>query len=85
MARYSVVVAEAAARQITALDGSVRGRIVQRIQGLKEEARPSGCKKLTGSDLWRIRVGDYRIVYSIEDDRLLVLVIRVGHRREVYR
>jgi mRNA interferase RelE/StbE len=85
MAQYTVVVAAAAARQIAALDGSVRGRIVKRIQELKEEARPAGCKKLTGSELWRIRAGDYRIVYSIEDARLLVLVVRVGHRREVYR
>ncbi len=67
------------------LDGSVRKRIVLRIEALEAEPRPSGCKKLTGSELWRIRVGDHRVVYSIEDDKLVVLVVSVGHRREVYR
>jgi mRNA interferase RelE/StbE len=63
----------------------VRKRVAARIDALCEEPRPSGCKKLAGSDYWRIRIGDYRVLYSIEDAKLTVLVVRVGHRREVYR
>ncbi|NRA34981.1 MAG: type II toxin-antitoxin system RelE/ParE family toxin [Polyangiaceae bacterium] len=86
MPKYRVDVAPAATRAIDALDGSIRPRVIRKIMGLKEEPRPAGCKKLAGSDnLWRIRMGSYRIVYTIEDAEVLVLVTRVAHRREVYR
>jgi mRNA interferase RelE/StbE len=85
MPTYTVKVAKAADRQIDALDGSVRPRVIRTIQALKEEPRPSGCKRLTGSELWRVRVGAYRIVYDINDGELMVLVVRVRHRSEVYR
>lgn len=78
-------VAKAADRKIDLLDGSVRPRVIRAIQALRSDPRPAGCKKMAGSELWRIRVGDYRIVYSIEDAQLIVLVVRVGHRREIYR
>ena len=56
------------------------------IESLDSDARPSGCKKLVGSDhTYRIRIGDYRVVYDIHDDKLIVLVVRVRHRRDVYR
>lgn len=61
-------------------------RIAATIDALAGDPRPSGCRKLAGTDrLYRVRVGDYRVVYEIHDDRLLVLVIKLGHRREVYR
>ncbi|MEL6927379.1 MAG: type II toxin-antitoxin system RelE/ParE family toxin [Cyanobacteria bacterium J06600_6] len=61
-------------------------RIKSAIQDLCNDPRPNGCTKLKGSnDYYRIRVGSYRIVYSIEDKNLLVLVVRVGHRRDIYR
>ena len=61
-------------------------RIMSRIRGLADEPRPSGCEKLTGmSNAWRIRSGNYRIVYTVDDARAIVTVTRVGHRREVYR
>jgi mRNA interferase RelE/StbE len=85
MVRYVVDVSAAAEAQIDRLDGSVRGRVIKRIQELKEDPRPPGCQKLVNSEYWRVRVGDYRVVYSIQDTRLLVLVVPVGHRREVYR
>lgn len=85
MPEYVVMVAKAADRNIDALDGSVRPRVIRAIQALKSDARPAGCKKMAGAELWRIRVGDYRVVYSIEDAQLIVLVVRVGHRREIYR
>ena len=59
-------------------------RIADAMTRLADQPRPPGCKKLTGIDAWRIRVGDFRVVYEIHDDRLLVLVVRIGHRREVY-
>jgi mRNA interferase RelE/StbE len=64
----------------------VQERIVGRIEELAAEPRPRGAVKLQGEDdLYRIRVGDYRVVYTIRDEELIVLVLRVGHRRDVYR
>jgi mRNA interferase RelE/StbE len=79
-------VSRAAARQIEALDRTTQARIISRLETLEEEPRPPTAKKLKGEHgTWRVRVGDYRIVYTIEDNRLLILVVKVGHRREVYR
>jgi mRNA interferase RelE/StbE len=75
----------AATRAIEKLPRHVQRRILDRLEGLKENPRPPGSIKLTGQDAYRIRVGDYRIIYTIQDQRLIVLVIDVGHRREVYR
>jgi mRNA interferase RelE/StbE len=85
MPSYVVGFSAAAQQALRDLDGSVRKRIVTRLEALQDDPRPSGCKKLTNAELWRIRIGDYRVVYSIEDSKLIVLVVRVGHRREVYR
>jgi mRNA interferase RelE/StbE len=62
-----------------------RRRIVERISKLAENPRPPGCEKLSGRDKYRVRQGRYRIVYSIEDQDLIVYVIKVGHRKDVYR
>jgi mRNA interferase RelE/StbE len=68
------------------LPAKVRGRIVETLEELRKDPRPSGYVKLKGEDnLWRIRVGQYRVVYAIEDDVLTVLVVRVSHRKDVYR
>ena len=77
-------------RQAEQALGELRGEILQRIDGailaLAENPRPRGSQKLPGAgDFYRIRVGDWRIIYAIEDDRLVVLVIKMAHRREVYR
>jgi mRNA interferase RelE/StbE len=56
-----------------------------RIRSLADDPRPAGCEKLSGSERYRVRQGVYRIVYEIEDHRLVVLVVKVGHRRDVYR
>ncbi len=87
MASYRVLIKRSAAAEIEAVDQKRdRQRIVSRIQALADAPRPVGCEKLAGeSDRYRIRVGRYRIVYSIADDELLVLVVRVAHRKEVYR
>jgi len=82
---YRVVTSETAERQFNRLDRQVQKRIRDHIEALSENPRPHGVKKLKGyRDYWRIRVGDYRVIYTIQDDRLLVVVIRIGHRREVY-
>ncbi len=87
MASYRVLIKPSAAKEIEAVDQKRdRQRIVARILALADEPRPVGCEKLAGeSDRYRVRVGRYRILYSIADDELLVLVVRVGHRKDVYR
>ncbi len=82
---YQLDYTPAARRSIERLDRQLQQRILERIASLSRNPRPSGSVKLRGQDAYRIRVGDYRIIYTIHDDRLLVLVIDVGHRREVYR
>ena len=84
--RYRVAIAPAAQRELSKLPRNGRERIDERIRGLAENPRPPGSKKLEGADdFHRIRVGEYRIVYQIKDKELLVIVVRIGHRREVYR
>ncbi len=83
---YQVSLAPAAARQIRKFDPLVRRRIQAAIEVLADNPRPPTATRLVGGyGEWRIRTGDYRIIYEIEDDRLLVLVLAVGHRREIYQ
>ena len=83
---YRVFLLRAAERDLRRLPARLHDRIIKAIQELGDEPRPSGCRKLSGSDHdWRIRVGDYRIIYEIDDATLEVRVNRVRHRREVYR
>lgn len=82
---YHVEVAAAAVRQLRKLNRSAQRRVQAAIELLAAEPRPNGAKKLVGGDgEWRVRTGDYRIVYEIHDNVLIVLVIAVGHRREIY-
>jgi mRNA interferase RelE/StbE len=84
--RYTVEVTPAAGRQVRKLDRNTQKRILDRIEKLEEDPRPHDAVKLQSPEgLYRLRVGDYRIVYQIEDDRLVVLIVRVGNRKEVYR
>ena len=86
MASYRIELRRSAAREIEAISNKKqRQQIVSRIARLAEDPRPSGCQKLSGLDAYRIRQGEYRIIYTIEDDRLVVNVVKVGHRRDVYR
>lgn len=80
MAKYSVRIKPSAAKELEKVPVEQRRRIARKILLLGDNPRPHGCEKLTGDDLYRIRQGDYRVVYSIEDDVLIVLVVRVGHR-----
>ncbi len=85
MAAYSIFIKKSAARELEELGKNDLAKILKRIGTLAENPRPAGAEKLAGVELWRIRQGNYRIVYSIEDDVLTVWVVKVGHRREVYR
>ena len=84
--RYTVEFAPRAARDFRSLERATQQRLRGKIDRLEEDPRPRGCEKLTGADdLYRIRVGDYRIVYQVRDRVLVILVVRIGHRRDVYR
>jgi mRNA interferase RelE/StbE len=82
--RWAVSILPQAAKQLSKLDKTIGKRISQAITALGDNPRPPGSKKLVGVDAWRIRIGDWRVIYQIHDDRLVVLVVRIGHRREVY-
>jgi mRNA interferase RelE/StbE len=83
---YTIETSTSAAKAVDKLAKANRLRIVGAIELLSVDPRPPGAKMLRGGEhgRWRVRVGEYRIVYAIEDDRLLILVLRVAHRREVY-
>lgn len=86
MARYRVAFTGTARKQLASLPRDVQRRLDVRILALGENPRPPGSKKLEGTkDLYRIRAGDYRIIYQVADRVLLVLVVRIGHRSDVYR
>ena len=84
---YAIEVAPAARRQLKKLDYPIRKRIAKRIDGLARDPRPDGVVKLTdvSPPLYRVREGDFRIIYAIEDDRLVILVVRIAHRSDAYR
>ena len=84
--KYAVALERAAARFLLRLkDAKLKKRLDDAIEVLSDDPRPPGCRKLAGtSDRYRIRVGDYRIIYRVDDGKVTVLVLVIGHRREVY-
>ena len=86
MASYHVEIAKSAAKDLRGIDRKWIPRIVATIETLELDPRPPGCKKLVGSDhTYRLRIGDFRVAYDIQDDMLIILVVRIRHRRNVYR
>jgi len=85
MAKYSVLVKKTAADELGRIPKKGLLRIAERIRLLAENPRPFGCEKLSAQERYRIRQGNYRMVYSIDDDGRAVEVFKIGHRREVYR
>lgn len=82
---YQILILPAAQRQLKKLPATTQQALITQIEHLADNPRPTNCKKLKGrQNQYRIRVGDYRIIYSVEDARLAVRVIKVGHRRDVY-
>ena len=84
MARYDILIKPSAVREIEKLPRKDRARVLQRIASLRDEARPHGCEKLSQEEKYRVRRGSYRIIYSIDDMEKTILVVRVGHRKDVY-
>jgi len=83
---YSVLLAPPAERQLRSFPSVIQKRLVKRIKALQNDPRPPGVKKLAGKDdLYRIREGDYRIIYTIQARELVILVLKIGDRKEVYR
>jgi mRNA interferase RelE/StbE len=84
--KYEVIIKPSAEKSLDRLSSKLRFRIVNALEELRENPRPRGVVKLSGTDdLWRIRIGSYRVVYAIDDERLIILVVRVAHRKDVYR
>lgn len=85
MANYDLRIKPSAVKELEALQTKDRRRIVGKIQDLASDPRPPGCEKLSGQDRYRIRQGNFRILYEIQDSGVTVTVVRIGHRRDVYR
>ena len=85
MAAYKIFFKASVEKDFRAIPQKDARRILQRIKSLALDARPRGCEKLTGQERYRIRQGRYRIVYAIQDDELVVWIVKVGHRKDVYR
>ncbi|MGA0557680.1 type II toxin-antitoxin system RelE family toxin [Larkinella sp. VNQ87] len=84
MAEYQVVLTRTAQKQLDKLSDAVAGPILEAMQSLAQNPRPPGCKKLKGRAGYRVRKGDYRIIYDVYDDVLVVEVVAIGHRRDIY-
>lgn len=85
MGRYRVEVTNAAARELRKLERQDADRVSSAIRRLEDDPRPHGATKLSGRDEYRIRVGDHRVIYEIDDDKVVVTVIKIGNRRDVYK
>lgn len=85
MEKYNLSFKKSVTKDLRAIPKQDLKRIIERFDDLSKNPRPIGCEKLSGQERYRIRQGDYRIIYEIRDDVLVVVVVKVGHRREVYR
>jgi len=85
MARYRLLFKKSIARDLRAIPKKDVRRILKRIETLAVNPRPNGCEKLTDQERYRVRQGSYRIIYEVQDDALVVVVVKVGHRKNVYR
>ena len=85
MASYELVFRKSVAKDLRRFPQTDVRRIMDRIRALAKDPRPPGCERLSGLERYRVRQGAYRIIYEIQDQRLIVLVVKIGHRRDVYR
>jgi mRNA interferase RelE/StbE len=85
VASYSLLVKRSAVKELQALPTKDRRRVVRRLQALADDPRPQGCEKLAGLELYRVRQGDYRVLYEVSDAEKSVTIVKVGNRRDVYR
>lgn len=84
MAKYAVVFIVSAEKEFAKLDKVTQARILRAVEKMETNPRPQGCKKLKGSPYWRIRIGDFRVIYQIFEDIVQIDVVKIGHRKEVY-
>lgn len=82
MASYKLLIKPSAAKELEGLPPKDRKRVVERIQGLGKDPRPAGSEKLSGEEKYRLRQGDYRVLYSIDDRERTVVIVKIGHRRD---
>ncbi|MCL4534875.1 MAG: type II toxin-antitoxin system RelE/ParE family toxin [Bacteroidetes bacterium] len=82
---YTILILRRAQKELSQLPGGGYQHVRDAIRALAQDPRPHHCAKLTGRDAWRIRVGDYRVIYEVDDQQPLITVLHVGHRRDVYR
>ena len=82
---YTVRILRRAQKELASLPDETLERLVEAIRGLGEDPRPAGCRRLSGRGGWRIRAGDYRVIFEVDDSAQTVTVLHVGHRRSVYR
>ena len=85
MANYNVLIKRSAAKELEGLPPKIRRQVAAKVAGLAVTPRPQGVEKLSGQEKYRIRQGDYRVLYSIDDTAETVMVVKIGHRRDVYR
>ena len=85
MENYDLRIKPSAVKELEALQAKDRRRIVSKIQNLAVEPRPQGCEKLTGQDRLRLRQGDFRILFEVDDSLRTVTIVKIGHRRDAYR
>jgi mRNA interferase RelE/StbE len=85
VASYKLLITRSASKELEEIPGKDRNRIIAKIRTLEENPRPQGVEKLSSEDKYRLRQGDYRILYEIQDRQLIVTVVRIGNRRDVYR
>ncbi len=83
---YQVIIKPSVQKVIRKLERGIQRKVIRLLEALADNPRPAGVTKLAGDDnLWRVRIGDYRVLYQIHDQRLVVLVLKVGHRRDISR
>jgi len=85
MAKYDISVKKSAVKELGDIPKKELKKVIEKIQALSVDPRPQGSQKLSSREQYRIRQGDYRIIYSIQDDDLAVHIVKVGHRKEIYR
>ena len=85
MASYKIYFRKSAAKELGKLSNPEVQKLIQRIESLAIDPWPTGCEKLTGQEFYRIRQGNYRIIYSIQDDELTIWVVKVSHRKDIYK
>ena len=85
MANYKIYFRKSAAKELRNLANPIVQKVIKRIEALAIDPRPLGCEKLTGQEFYRVRQGNYRIIYSVQDNELTVWVVKVSHRKDIYK